>query len=50
MLKVIYCRLMRMYYESALTNVGYAHPDSAQLIVAIQHHARLENLQGIALD
>lgn len=42
MLRVIYYRLMRLYYESALTNVGYAHPDSAHLIVAIQHHRLME--------
>lgn len=42
MLKVLYYRLMRMYYENALSNVGYAHPDGAYLIVAIQRHRLLE--------
>lgn len=42
MLKILYYRLMRMYYEHALSNVGYAHPDSGYLIVAIQHHRLME--------
>jgi hypothetical protein len=42
MLKIIYYRVMRLYYELALMNVGFAHPDSGYLIVAIQHHRLME--------
>ncbi len=42
MLKIVYYRLMRTYYELALSNVGFAHPDSGYLIVAIQHHRLME--------
>jgi len=42
MLRIVYYRMMRLYYEFALMNVGFAHPDSGYLIVAIQHHRLME--------
>jgi hypothetical protein len=42
MLKIGYHRLARLYYETALFNIGFAHPDSSYLIVAIQHHRLME--------
>lgn len=42
MLKIGYHRLMRMYYESALSNVGIVHSDSSFLILKIQYHRLAE--------
>ena len=38
MLKLAYHTLALMYYRAALGHVGFAHPDSAHLILQISRH------------